>query len=217
MLVAPFVRIEVLRPELGRRRGGWILASNHISHFDPPLVGIAAGRKIDWMGMVELFRQPVFGAWLRAIGTFPVDRGHLDRGAIRVALRRLRGGCAVGMFPEGGIRDGKGSVLEGARLRPGVAGLSQLTGAPVVPCVIMGSDRCYALDRLWRPWRRVPVWIGFGEALSAPGGVGRGEARAVLEERLAEAFRGLAVEMREHFKLREEDLPQAPGRRRGEK
>jgi 1-acyl-sn-glycerol-3-phosphate acyltransferase len=165
MLFMPFVRIHVLRPEAGRRKGAWILAANHISHFDPPLIGIAARRKIDWMGMVELFRHPVSAAFFRAIDTFPVDRGHLDRQAVRTALTRLRAGRAVGIFPEGGIRDGVRSVLEGAPARPGVAGLSQMTGAPVVPCVIMGSDRCYALPRLWRPARRLPVWIAFGQAL----------------------------------------------------
>ncbi len=213
MLVAPFAEIRVLRPELGRRPGAWILAANHISHFDPPLIGVAARRKIDWMGMVELFRQPVFGALLRGIDAFPVDRSHLDRQAVRTALTRLRAGHAVGMFPEGGIRDGARSVLEGARTRPGVAGLAQMTGAPIVPCVIMGSDRIYALHRFWRPGRRVPVWIGFGEAL-LPGGR---RDRSGLETRLGEAFRELGEEMRRHFGLKEEDWPQSPGRRRAPK
>ena len=216
MLFAPFVKIHLLRPELGHRKGAWILASNHISHFDPPLVGIAVGQKIDWMGMLELFRQPLFGAWLRAIDTFPVDRAHLDRQAVRIAITRLRAGHAIGIFPEGGIRDGAASILEGAPLRPGVAGLSQMTGAPIIPCVIMGSDRCYILPRLWRLGRRLPVWIAFGEPLLAPAGLERAAARAALEANLADAFRRLAIEMRQHFKLGEEDLPQSPIRRRAE-
>ena len=213
MLFAPFVKIDVLRPQMGRRKGAWILAANHISHFDPPLLGIAASRKIDWMGMIELFQQPLLAAWLRAIDTFPVDRTHLDRQAVRIALTRLRAGHAVGIFPEGGIRDGAGSVLEGAPARPGVAGLSQMTGAPIIPCVIMGSDRCYILPRLWRPGRRIPVWIAFGEPL-LPGAGERAAARAALEASLAEALRQLAIEMRQHFRLSKEDLPQSPVRRR---
>jgi 1-acyl-sn-glycerol-3-phosphate acyltransferase len=211
---APLVKIHVLRPEMVRREGAWILASNHISHFDPPIIGIAVRRKIDWMAMVELFRLPVAGAWFRAIDAFPVDRFHLDRGAVRTALVRLRAGRVVGMFPEGGIRDGPGSVLEGAPLRPGVAGLSQLTGAPVIPCVIMGTDRCYVLPRLWRPGRRLPVWVGFGEPLCPPEGLERTAARAALEARLSAALQSLALEMRRHFELTEDDLPQSPIRRR---
>ncbi len=212
-LSAPLVRLHVLRPEIGAREGAWILAANHISHFDPPLIGIAARRKIDWMGMAELFRVPLAAAWLRAIDTFPVDRAHLDRKAVRAAVSRLRAGHAVGMFPEGGIRDGAGSVLEGAPVRPGVAGLAQMTGSPVVPCVIMGSDRCYVLPRLWRPGRRIPVWIAFGQPLPPPAGGDRAAARAALEAGLARAFRQLALEMRAHFQLSEEDLPRSASRR----
>jgi len=214
MLFAPFVKISVLRPQLGARKGAWILAANHISHFDPPLLAIAAQRKIDWMGMIELFQIPVFAAWLRAIDAFPVDRARLDRAAVRAAVTRLRAGHAVGMFPEGGIRDGARSALEGAPLRNGVAGLAQITAAPVIPCVIMGSDRCYALQRFWRPGRRIPVWIAFGEPLLPASGGGRQDARGEFETRLSGAFRDLALEMRSHFHLNEEDLPHSPASRR---
>jgi 1-acyl-sn-glycerol-3-phosphate acyltransferase len=215
-LFAPFIRLRILRPELVRRPGPWILAANHISHFDPPLIGIAARRKIDWMAMAELFCNPVAAAWFRGIDSFPVDRFHLDRQAVRAALTRLRAGHAIGMFPEGGIRDGARSVLEGAPQRPGVAGLSQMTGSPIIPCVIIGSDRIYALPRLWRPGRRLPVWIAFGQPLLAPDGLDRPAARAALESSLAASFRALALELRHHYHLTEDDLPQPPLRRRAE-
>lgn len=211
---APFVKTRLLRPEVARRAGAWILASNHISHFDPPLVGVAVRRKIDWMSMVELFRNPISAAWLRAIDGFPVDRSTLDRHAVRAALTRLRAGHVVGMFPEGGIRDGARSALEGAPLRAGVAGLAVMTGVPVIPCAIMGSDRIYNLPRLWRPGRRIPVWIAFGEPILPPPGLERAAARAAIEASLSDAFRNLAVEMRGHFQLSEDDLPQSPARRR---
>ncbi len=89
-----------------------------------------------------------------------------------------------------------------------------MTAAPVIPCVIMGSDRCYALRRLWRPGRRIPVWIAFGQPLLAPANLDRPAARAALEASLANAFRDLAAEMREHFHLSEDDLPQTAARRR---
>jgi 1-acyl-sn-glycerol-3-phosphate acyltransferase len=216
LLVAPFIKIHALRPELARRAGPCIIAANHISHFDPPLIGVVVRRKIDWMAMLELFNHPVFAAWLRGIDSFPVDRNHMDRHAVRMALARLRAGHALGMFPEGGIRDGARSVLEGAAVKAGVAGLSQMTNAPIIPCAIMGSDRIYIMPRLWRPGRRIPVWIGFGEALFPEGGADRAEERAALDARLGEAFRNLAAEMRRHFKLAEDDLPQSPKRRREE-
>jgi 1-acyl-sn-glycerol-3-phosphate acyltransferase len=214
--VSPFVKIHVLRPEAAVRHGPYILACNHISHFDAPLVALTVRYEIHWMAIAALFRRPFLAAWFRAIGMFPVDRKRMDRHTVQAALARLRAGHAVGMFPEGGIRDGARSVLGGAPLRPGVAGFAQRSGAPVVPCVVLGSDRCYALRKLWRPGRRIPVWIAFGAPLLPPGGPDRVAARAALEADLAAAFRELALEMRRHFHLSDDDFPQPPRRRRGE-
>ena len=68
-----------------------------------------------------------------------ISVGHLNfEGVTRVT--RLKRGRVVGIFPEGGIRDGAHSVLEGAPLKPGIAALAQISGAPVVPCVLIGSE-----------------------------------------------------------------------------
>jgi 1-acyl-sn-glycerol-3-phosphate acyltransferase len=213
LLAAPFFTVRVMGPRPEKLKGAWILAANHISHFDPPLIGGFIRRKIDWMAMTELFANPVSGTWLRSIGGFPVDRSRLDRNAVRIALERLRAGDAIGIFPEGGIRDGERSVLGGAPIRPGVAGLAQMTGAPIVPCVIIGTDRGYTISREWRSGRRIPVWIGFGEPLPAPSGDDRQAGRAELEEKLAAAFRTVAQQMRTHFNLRDEDFPKSPQQR----
>lgn len=203
-------RLRIAGREHTARRGGYILAANHISHFDPPILSVAALRKIDWMAMVELFGHPLVRAWLRAIDTFAVDRARADRAAVRNALRRLERGRVVGMFPEGGIRDGTRSVLGGAELQPGIGALAQMSGAPIIPCVILGSDRFYDL-RTFRRFRTVPVWVAFGEPIrcSEPGKA----ARAAVETQLGEAMRRLASELREKFALTDDDMPQPPARR----
>lgn len=162
--------------------------------------------------MAELFEHPIAAAWLKAIDTFPVDRAKVDRRAVRTALERLEQGHVVGMFPEGGIRDGEHSVLEGAPMRPGVGALAQMSGAPVVPCVIIGSDRLYAPEH-WLPLRRTPVWIGFGDPMKCdePGK----EARQRFEQQLAGALRDLFEELQRQFGLTADDLPQPPMRRKG--
>jgi 1-acyl-sn-glycerol-3-phosphate acyltransferase len=132
-----------------------------------------------------------------------VQRFKADRGALRIAVERLRGGKVVGMFPEGGLRDGAASVLGGAPLLRGIRAVAEQGGVPVIPCVILGSDRLYRAAN-WRPLRRVPVWIGFGEALAPSGAV---------EEKLAEALRSLAGEMRAHFGLSDDDFPKPPRER----
>lgn len=197
------------------RSGGVILACNHISHFDPPIIGTWCRRNVDWMAMEELFQNPLSARVLGLLGAFPVDRQGTDRLAIRTAMRRLAEGNVVGIFPEGGIRAGAGSILEGAPMRPGVAALSVMAHAPVVPCVIFGSDRLYRLAN-WLPVRRVAVWMVFGEMIQPDDCQNRDEARAEVQARLGAAFPELQARAVEHFHLKPDDLPDTPQARKGE-
>src|SRR3979490_2798209 len=115
---------------------GYILASNHISHFDPPFLGSRFRRYVDWMAMEELFRHRGRALLMELLCAFKGRRDGSDRTGIRTAVKRLEQGRVVGVFPEGGIRAGQGSVLEGAPMWPGVSALSVLSGKPIVPSVI---------------------------------------------------------------------------------
>jgi 1-acyl-sn-glycerol-3-phosphate acyltransferase len=137
-------RIHVIGRQNANRAGGFLLASNHISHFDPFLISLPVRRKIDWMTMAEFFRPPALGFFLRSIDAFSAERDRADLKTIRTAIDRLKSGRIVGIFPEGGIRDGARSLLEGAPLRPGAATLAQIADVPIVPCVILGTDRFYS-------------------------------------------------------------------------
>ena len=205
--------IRVLHGERSARPGAYLLASNHISHFDPPLVSLATRRRIDWMAMAELFQNRWSAAFFHAVDTIRTDRTGADRAAVRVALTRLRQGRVVGIFPEGGIRAGATSLLEGAPMRPGVAALAQMADVPILPCVALGTDRLYS-TRMWRPIRRARFFVVFGEPLVARSEIPREEARAALEAELAAAFLALYAEAREAFRLQPDDLPQTPQRRR---
>ena len=114
--------------------------------------------------MAEFFPRPLLGFLLRAVDAFPADRDRADRATIRTAIERLKHGRIVGLFPEGGIRDGTRSLLEGAPLRPGASTLAHIASAPILPCVIVGSDRLYS-KKSWLPLRRTPIWIAFGDAI----------------------------------------------------
>src|SRR6266853_4915109 len=205
-------RIYVTGSEHVNRAGGFLLASNHISHFDPFIVSSAARRKIDWMAMAEFFPVPVLGHFLRAVDALPADRYRADRGTIRTAIARLKQGRIVGVFPEGGIRDGARSLLEGAPLRAGASTLAHMAGVPIVPCVILGTDRLYA-KRNWLPLRRTPIWIGFGRAISHFPELEKLVARARTEQELTNAFQGIYAELRQKFQLTTDDLPHPPQER----
>jgi 1-acyl-sn-glycerol-3-phosphate acyltransferase len=215
LIFALIGKLRILRVESSAMKGPYILAANHISHFDPPLLSIANRRKIDWMAMADLFRSRIFSAWAHAIGTFSTDREKPDRASVKTALTRLRQGRVIGIFPEAGLRDGERSVLNGAPFDSGVAALAQMERAPILPCVILGSDRLYN-PRNWIPFRRATVWIGFGAPIKPPPGMGKKESRLHLEHELGAAFQSLCAEMRAHFSLGADDLPKPSRQRRGE-
>ena len=207
-------RIHVIGRENVIHAGGFLLASNHISHFDPFLIGIKVPRKIDWMTMAEFFRPPGLGFFLRSIDAFPAERDRADLKTIRTAIDRLKSGRIVGIFPEGGIRDGARSLLEGAALRVGTATLAHMADVPVVPCVILGTDRFYSKTQ-WLPFRRTPVWISFGKPISPSKQLQKLQARERIESELATAFKNLYTELHQKFHLTADDLPKSPGERKG--
>src|SRR4029078_5851857 len=78
--------IHVIGRENANRAGGFLLASNHISHFDPFLISFAVPPKIDWMTMAEFFSPPPLGFFLRSIGAFPAERDRAALKAIRAVV-----------------------------------------------------------------------------------------------------------------------------------
>ncbi len=117
-------------------KGAIIVAPNHKSYWDPPVIGVAFhNRVIHYMAKEELFRNPIFGWIIRQFGTFPVKRGTVDRTAVRQAVRELKSGNPLGIFPEGTRikREGLG------RFHSGMASLALMTGTPVIPVAVLGS------------------------------------------------------------------------------
>ena len=189
---------------VARRDGAFLLAPNHISHFDGPLLAMTVGRMVDWLVVAKFFAPPLLGWWMRQCGGVPVRHGArlvATVGTVRDARRRLGAGRPLGIFPDGGLRTGAWSVLEGGRPLRGVVWLAVRDQVPVLPCVILGTDRLYVKGN-WRPWRgRVPVWIGFGPAIEPH------EWQNNSPDLYSEHLRALYAEMRSSFRLRPDDLP----------
>ena len=117
-------------------KGAIIVAPNHKSYWDPPVIGTAVNNRIiHYMAKEELFKNPIFGWIIRQFGTFPVKRGTVDRQAVRQAVRELKSGNPLGIFPEGTRikREGLG------RFHSGMASLALMTGTPVVPVAVIGT------------------------------------------------------------------------------
>ena len=149
--------------------GGVVIACNHVSSWDPPVVGVAINRKLEFMAKKELFEKPLLAAVLKGLRAFPVDRDRNDIGAIKEALRRLRAGRVIGIFIQGTRNQGDAAALDGA------AYLAQRSSSVVVPTGI------------WREGRTFHV--RFGELIHA-GGTDKDDMKR-LTATLETAIKGL--------------------------
>jgi 1-acyl-sn-glycerol-3-phosphate acyltransferase len=138
---------------------GVILCPNHISSWDPPLVGAAVPREAYFLAKEDLFRVNKFFAWLiRTYNAVPIRRETGGHGALRTAMKLLRENKLVVVFPEGTRNRTNDPLLP---LKPGAALLSLKTGVPIIPCYILGS-RSSPLKWILR---REPLCIKFGNAI----------------------------------------------------
>lgn len=151
-------RCRVRGAEHVPQTGGFIVAANHASYADPPLVGSFLDRPLYFMAKEELFRFPPLGALLRRVNAFPLQRKRTDVGAYKNALDLLAQGEGLLLFPEGSRQ--KNGLF--GHPKPGVGHLALKSGCPVVPAYV-GSTRNWwkfaALSVNFGP----PLWVKAGE------------------------------------------------------
>jgi len=166
------------------RSGGLVVAVNHFSWIDPPVLGAASPRTLYMMAKVEAHRVPGLGELMRSFGAFPVRRGESDRDAVRLMRTIVRDGHVLGMFVEGTRRR---SGVPG-RVQPGAAMVAVNEGVPVIPAAIHGSQQ-------WRLGNFAPVSLAWGQPLSFDGlhrgGKGYREASHEIERRIRELWEWL--------------------------
>lgn len=185
-----FYRILGLKVEGGEnipKEGAIIVAPNHKSYWDPPLVGVASRERIiHYMAKEELFKNPIFGWVLRKFGTFPVKRGSVDRQAIKTAVMELKKGNPLGIFPEGTRikKEGLG------RFHSGMASLALMTGTPVLPVAIVGS--------LTLPKKNGPLAVLIGKPIP----VEKGRATDEKVEELNGIVKSKIEELMDEYKKR---------------
>ncbi|MBT3278697.1 MAG: 1-acyl-sn-glycerol-3-phosphate acyltransferase [Phycisphaerales bacterium] len=141
--------------------GGVVFVSNHQSYLDPPMVGVATQRPMNFMARDSLFRVPLLGPILHRVNAFPVKRGTADTGAIREAMRRIKRGGMMTIFPEG-TRSFDGIIKP---FRPGVSMLAQRAADWVVPVCVDGAYEIWPRQQILPSGGEVTV--EFGEPIDA--------------------------------------------------
>lgn len=160
--------LEVVGREKVPADGGVIVAANHVSYLDIPILGCALARRADFLAKAELFKNPLVGWLFRRLGGVPIRRGALDRAALMEVRRRLARGRLVVIYPEG-------TRSPDERLgdpKPGIGMLAARAGVPVVPVYLAGTGEAWPPGARWLRCRPITVIFGDPMTWAAPGAGG---------------------------------------------
>jgi 1-acyl-sn-glycerol-3-phosphate acyltransferase len=184
---ATYFRARFIGAEHVPKAGGVILAANHASYLDPPVVGSGLDRDINYLARQSLFRFPLIGRLLVSWNSVPVDRDGGGARGLKNILERLLGGAGIILFPEGTrSRDGK--------LQPAQAGIGLVVAksdAPVVPVHVFGSHVAWGRNQKIPLPKRITVRYGEPMRFEKL----RAEARECSKERLKAIYQQIADEI----------------------
>ena len=157
-----FFRLRTDGGQVFPKTGGVIVAANHASFLDIPLLGCAIRRRVVFLGRANLFPNRVLSLILQSLGWIPLKTNRLDRQAFGLALDHLRAGTPVVIFPEG-TRTEDGHLQQG---RPGIGYLVEESQCQVIPAYISGTFKVLPMRAKWP--RFFPVSVSFGKSIVFP-------------------------------------------------
>ena len=167
--------------------GPVLLVANHVSHLDSPLIGGASPRHLNFLAKAELFQVPLFGGFIRRLNAHPLRREGGDASALRAALRVLKGGGALLVFPEG-TRGEEGRL---GTAKPGAGMLAVLGGATVIPVYVRGSGRAWPRGRRFPRPANVTVTFGSPLPVTVSGHASRKDDYEAVSRQMMSAIAGL--------------------------
>ena len=186
-----FFSFRVVHPKRMIEEGPLILAVNHSSYFDPPLVGICSRRAVYYLARKNLLEWPFFGPLFPAMNVIPVEREGNDMSALREVIKKINEGNGVVLFPEG-------TRSKDGNLQPARAGIGLViakTLAPVLPMRIFGAYQAFPKGS--RGLRLTSITVVIGEPLRFNPEQARPGSRETyqrLSDRVMEAISALEIE-----------------------
>lgn len=165
------------------KQGGFVVAANHISYFDPLPHGyflVRAGRRPRFLAKSELWRNPFLKFILEGCRQIKVQRGTGEHGPVEAAIAAVERGECVFVYPEGTVT--RNPDLTPMAAKTGLARIAMATGAPVLPLVVWGSHWVVPKGRVAvHKWRRTIV-LRAGETMSFPDAAGRADDPQAIKE-----------------------------------
>jgi 1-acyl-sn-glycerol-3-phosphate acyltransferase len=186
-MFAVYFRWSVFNPERVPLTGGVILASNHASFLDPPLVGSGLHRDINYLARESLFRFPGIGALLRSWNSVPVDRDGGGAAGLKAILERLLAGGGIILFPEG-TRTTDGQLQ---KARSGIGLTVIKSDAVVIPVRVFGTFEAFGKNHKFPRPKKVSVKYGEPMRFEKL----RAEAKDCSKPRLKEIYQQVADEI----------------------
>jgi len=173
-------RVKVVGKENIPYGNPYVLAMNHISIYDPPLIAAFWPEQLEIIGAADVFQKPGQGEVLRLYGVIPVHRGEYDRALMNRVIMAIEAGYPLLIAPEGG----RSHVTALRRALPGIAYIIEKTGVPVVPAGLVGTT-----DDFWQKAKRAErpnLEIRIGKPFNLPAITGKGAARREARQRNAD-------------------------------
>lgn len=148
-------RLKVIGSEKIPINGGVIIAANHVSYLDPPVIGVALKRQAVFMAREGLFKIPLLGLFIRAF-SIPIKRGKPQPSTIKEVIKRLKNGEVIVIFPEGGRRS-DGNIAD---IKRGIGVITQLAKVPVIPTYLNGTDKALPVGAKFLRLAKITVTFG---------------------------------------------------------
>lgn len=165
--------------------GPAIIAANHTSYFDPPIIGASSPYELHFLAKASLFDHPIFGAAIRKLNAHPVSGTASDLSSFKLICQLISEGKKVVIFPEG-ARSPTGQMLS---IKPGIGMLAMRSNAPIVPAYIDGLFEAWPMDKKYpKLWGRTAVHFGRPIDWHAYSHLDRKEAQQAIADDIGKAI-----------------------------
>ena len=201
-------RLQVSGQDHIPRTGGVLIAANHSSYLDIPILGCALPRQASFIGRMDLF-SGIVGTILRYLGWIPIRRERVDRKAFDEAVARLKAGRVVVIYPEG-TRSPDGRLQPG---KPGIGMIAAAAGCPVVPALLEGTYEALPPGASWIRVRPIRVTFGQPMDFSAELEIDNEETKKVVYQQMSQEVMDRIAELRRETSSHVTPCPETESKR----